>query len=190
MIIKTHQSILKILSEINLDIELSTTNELTSAIGIIVDVCSFTADAVVSLKALYNSSPLLDGDIPSKAGLYKLIENGYASKIIVKGQDGYNACTYKGAIAYKVVKCINAEVAGDICLYFNGYNKTSRDDKILKLLNEIKIINQFYKMINDKVVKGYKIVTCEKGHTTLRSPDSLEICDICVFESVRNSYST
>ena len=50
-----------------------------------------------TLRALFKSGPLFDGDLPSKAERDWLVENGYCEKVVVKGEDGYNACTHKGA---------------------------------------------------------------------------------------------
>lgn len=50
-----------------------------------------------TLHSLFKSGPLFDGDLPSKSERDWLLENGYCEKVIVKGEDGYNACTHKGA---------------------------------------------------------------------------------------------
>lgn len=57
-----------------------------------------------TLDALYSRGPLYDGDVPSKSERDWLIENGYCSKVIVNGEDGFNACTHKGAWLYRCVK--------------------------------------------------------------------------------------
>ena len=54
-----------------------------------------------TLVALVESGPLPDGDIPSKTGRDCLIESGLAVRILVNGEDGYTAATYKGRDAYK-----------------------------------------------------------------------------------------
>jgi len=56
--------------------------------------------AIDTLVALVERGPLEDGDVPSKTGRNVLCELGLASKIIVKGQDGYQAATYEGREAY------------------------------------------------------------------------------------------
>ena len=57
---------------------------------------------VCVLKACHTNGPLEDGDVPSKSGRDSLLDKGFVSKIIVKGEDGYNACTYKGRLALNV----------------------------------------------------------------------------------------
>lgn len=53
-----------------------------------------------SLIALLETGPLWDGDVPSKSGRDELIEMGLAVRIVSKAEDGYTACTYKGARIY------------------------------------------------------------------------------------------
>lgn len=187
MSIQLHTEVERLLSEIYLDINLSTDNELIDGIKVIIDVCNFTACSVTTLKALHENGPLFDGDIPSKSGLYSLIQYGCASKVIVRNKDGYNACTYKGSLAYKIIKVLNAETSKQIYSYFSDLNESSKDIKINNLINEIRVIKQFYKVVNDKINKDYKIITCEKGHTTLRPQEFIDTCEICVFESLKNN---
>lgn len=49
-----------------------------------------------SLLALIKNGPCWDGDVPSKSGRDELIERGYAVRVVVKGEDGFTAATYKG----------------------------------------------------------------------------------------------
>lgn len=49
-----------------------------------------------TLTALVEQGPLWDGDLPSKSGRDGLLQKGYAVRIVVKGQDGYQAATYAG----------------------------------------------------------------------------------------------
>lgn len=60
----------------------------------------FTGAELDTLIALVERGPLDDGDVPSKAGRNSLIERGFATKIVVNAQDGYNAATYLGRDAY------------------------------------------------------------------------------------------
>lgn len=59
------------------------------------------ADARETLRALLTNGPLSDGDVPSKQGRDWLLEASCASKIIVGGQDGYQAATYKGRDVFR-----------------------------------------------------------------------------------------
>lgn len=56
--------------------------------------------ALDTLIALVENGPLWDGDLPSKSGRYELLELGMAVRIVVKGEDGYQAATIEGARAY------------------------------------------------------------------------------------------
>ena len=54
-----------------------------------------------TLICLVESGPLWDGDVPSKHGRDLLLEKGLAVKIVVNGEDGWQAATYLGREAYK-----------------------------------------------------------------------------------------
>lgn len=56
-----------------------------------------------TLIALVECGPLWDGDVPSKSGRDSLVANGLAAKIVVKGEDGWQAATYAGKEAYKAL---------------------------------------------------------------------------------------
>lgn len=53
-----------------------------------------------TLTALVENGPLWDGDVPSKAGRDELLATGYAARVLVKGEDGFTAATYKGRNLY------------------------------------------------------------------------------------------
>jgi hypothetical protein len=56
-----------------------------------------------TLIALVESGPLWDGDVPSKTGRDSLIEKGLAVRVVVRGEDGWQAATYAGRDAYKAL---------------------------------------------------------------------------------------
>jgi hypothetical protein len=56
-----------------------------------------------TLIALVERGPLWDGDVPSKAGRDSLIAQGLAVRVVVKGEDGWQAATYAGRDAYKAL---------------------------------------------------------------------------------------
>jgi hypothetical protein len=56
-----------------------------------------------TLIALVEAGPLWDGDVPSKAGRDALIAKGLAVRVVVKGQDGWQAATYQGRDAYRAL---------------------------------------------------------------------------------------
>lgn len=49
-----------------------------------------------NLHALVKSGPLWDGDVPSKAGRDELLHMGFACKVVVRGEQGFQAATYTG----------------------------------------------------------------------------------------------
>ena len=53
-----------------------------------------------TLIALVEQGPLWDGDVPSKQGRDSLVQRGLAAKVVVKGEDGWQAATYAGRDAY------------------------------------------------------------------------------------------
>lgn len=56
-----------------------------------------------TLIALVETGPLWDGDVPSKQGRDSLVRQGLAAKVVVKGEDGWQAATYAGRDAYKAL---------------------------------------------------------------------------------------
>jgi hypothetical protein len=56
-----------------------------------------------TLIALVECGPLWDGDVPSKAGRDSLIAQGFAVRVVVKGEDGWQAATYAGRDAYRAL---------------------------------------------------------------------------------------
>lgn len=85
------------------DVSISSPEEIKESCELIIEVQAMGSDERDCIKAMYRHGPLFDGDIPSKFGRDKLLSKGYAAKVVVKGSDGYNACTYKGARAYKLI---------------------------------------------------------------------------------------
>jgi hypothetical protein len=53
-----------------------------------------------TLIALVERGPLDDGSVPSKSGRNDLVDAGLAARVIVNGEDGFNAATYAGREAY------------------------------------------------------------------------------------------
>lgn len=56
-----------------------------------------------TLVALIERGPLWDGDVPSKRGRDALIEMGLAVRVVVGGEDGWQAATYTGRDVYKAL---------------------------------------------------------------------------------------
>lgn len=68
------------------------------------------ADAVLqynlmdTLTAVAEQGPTADGDVPSKTERSALLSLGLLTKCLVKGEDGYQACTYLGRDVLRVIK--------------------------------------------------------------------------------------
>ena len=60
--------------------------------------------ALDTLFGLFERGPLEDGDVPSKSERDWLLQHDLAAKIVVKGQDGYQALTYKGRSIRSVIR--------------------------------------------------------------------------------------
>ena len=84
--------------------ETSSAVEIKAACELIIEVQAMDFNQRDCLCAAYRHGPLFDGDLPSKAGRNILLEKGYMAKVVVKGEDGFNACTDKGARAYRLLE--------------------------------------------------------------------------------------
>lgn len=62
-----------------------------------------TGAEIDTLIALVELGPLWDGDVPSKTGRDALITQGLAVRVVVEGEDGWQAATYAGRDAYKAM---------------------------------------------------------------------------------------
>ena len=92
-----------LLEAVHESIELSSPKEIVEACELIIDVQRFTPGERDTLRVMHQSGPLFDGDIPSKTARDSLLSMGYVAKIVAKGQDGQNACTQKGHLAYLLI---------------------------------------------------------------------------------------
>lgn len=54
------------------------------------------------LYQLHSRGPVWDGDVISKSHRTDLLDIGACEKVVVKGQEGYNACTYFGRSLLRV----------------------------------------------------------------------------------------
>lgn len=86
------------------DLRLCTKAEGAYALGVLKDVLMMDSCQRDTIKAAYEHGPLFDGDVPSADSRNTLMDGDYIAKVIVQGEDGYNACTYKGALAYKLIE--------------------------------------------------------------------------------------
>ena len=61
-----------------------------------IDFARCRRDLHEQLYQLHSHGPLWDGDVISKSDRDELLAIDACAKVCVKGQDGYNACTYFG----------------------------------------------------------------------------------------------
>lgn len=76
--------------------DLSSAQEIQDGIDLCNEVVNLSGAARDTLEQLYLSNPVEDGDLCSKRGREELVMLGMAARIVVKGQEGYTACTQKG----------------------------------------------------------------------------------------------
>lgn len=101
---KSKTTLADLLNVIHESVELSSANELKEAVKLIVEVQAMNSGMRDCIRAAYLNGPIDDGDVPSKSGRDALLTSGYISKVVVRGEQGFNACTYKGASAYKLIE--------------------------------------------------------------------------------------
>lgn len=65
-----------------------------------VHTLALSGGALDTLVSLVEMGPLWDGDVPSKQGRDELLMIGFACRVVVKGEDGFQAATYRGRDAY------------------------------------------------------------------------------------------
>ena len=91
------------------DVALDTRNEQEHNFKIIDESINFTGKFSVSdtLVGMHDHGPLHDGDVVSKAERDRLLSGGYCAKVVVKGLEGFNACTYRGRKLHDCIKARN-----------------------------------------------------------------------------------
>lgn len=77
------------------NVELSTRDELYEVLRMM-DFAKHNRRIHEQLFQLHQNGPIYDGDLICKSDRTDLMEIGACAKVYVKGQDGYNACTYFG----------------------------------------------------------------------------------------------
>jgi hypothetical protein len=89
---------------LHVDPELNSPEEVMSACGLILRTEEMDSAMRDTLRACFECGPIWDGDLPSKTGRDSLVELGFVQGVVVSGEEGYNACTYMGARAYRLLK--------------------------------------------------------------------------------------
>lgn len=98
--------ITKIIEEVFGPIHLMSKKELEDYIGMFEIAIDLGGGEIDTLIAAHNHGPLFDGDVPSKSGRDSLLASHCIAKVVVKGEDGFNACTHKGAWVLKLHNAI------------------------------------------------------------------------------------
>ena len=96
-----------LLAAIHSDLSLDSPEEIKKNIELIAKVQEMSSGERETIIATFKQGPLYDGDIPSKTSRDALVSDGFISKVIVKGEDGFNACTYKGLRAYRILEAMS-----------------------------------------------------------------------------------
>lgn len=96
-------TIKELLDVLHEDVKLSNDVELAWACKLICRVQAMTGCERDTIRAAFTAGPLDDGDVPSKSARDDLLEEGMIAKVVVKGEEGFNACTYRGAAAYRLL---------------------------------------------------------------------------------------
>lgn len=84
--------------------ETSTPEEIKKACAAIIRVQEMGSGERDTLLCAWKNGPVYDGDVPSKSARDSLMADGFIAKVVVRGEQGYNACTYKGHAAYRLIE--------------------------------------------------------------------------------------
>lgn len=94
---KTSPKLAELLAVLREGIETSSPGELQWACQRIIRAQSMTSAERDTIIAAFRHGPLFDGDVPSKTARDGLLHEGFLAKVVVKGEDSFNACTNAGA---------------------------------------------------------------------------------------------
>ncbi len=95
----------QIMEKMGISPDYCTFSEMKRYLVIIDKAQTLSREAGETLKAMYDHGPLFDGDLTSKVGRDELANKQFCTRIVVKGDQGYNAVTADGVQALRVVKC-------------------------------------------------------------------------------------
>jgi hypothetical protein len=90
-------------------LDTSSAEEIKKACELIVRVQRMDGGERDTLICAFSNGPLWDGDVPSKSARTQLVSEGFMAKVVVKGEDGFNACTHKGAWAARLLTAMGAD---------------------------------------------------------------------------------
>lgn len=97
----------KLLAAIHSDLSLDSAEEIKENIEFIIKVQEMSNGERDTIRAAFKCGPIYDGDVPSKSGRDSLLKDGFMAKVVVNGEDGFNACTHKGARAYRILEAMS-----------------------------------------------------------------------------------
>ena len=100
------KNIKELLAAIHSDLSLDSADEIKSNIEFIAKVQDMNSAELDTIKCCFKHGPIYDGDVPSKSARDSLVKDGFVAKVVVKGEDGFNACTYKGRSAYRILQVL------------------------------------------------------------------------------------
>lgn len=123
-----------------------------------------------TINALFHNGPLTAGDLPSKGAKAILVQYGYCTMVVVKGEDGNYALNMKGYYLFKIFEYMIAEsknttlsnvftLSLDV-IKTNNVNFVVYVDKIITLQS---ILNWLDKVITDKVTKSVGVTQYISG---------------------------
>lgn len=98
-----------VLASVDWDVTLNSSEENEAALKWLALARAAKGNAIDTIMAAFARGPMHDGDVPSKTGRDWCLEHDLIAKVIVRGEWGYNALTYKGAWVYKVLIAMGAE---------------------------------------------------------------------------------
>lgn len=94
----------QLLSALHESLDTSSAEEIKDACELIIRVQAMDGGERDTIRAAYRSGPLFSGDLPSKTARDSLVAEGFMVQCVVKGEDGFNACTHKGAWAHRLIE--------------------------------------------------------------------------------------
>ena len=101
---KLDVTLLRLLDALHENLNTSSAEEIKAACELIIRVQAMDGGERDTIRAAYRSGPLFSGDLPSKTARDSLVEEGFMVHVVVKGEDGFNACTHKGAWAHRLIE--------------------------------------------------------------------------------------
>ena len=69
---------------------------MTEKLGVHPRDIPLRANDIETLRVIHDNGPVWDGDVPSKAARDTLLSYGLIEKIVSGGEEGFQACTYRG----------------------------------------------------------------------------------------------